>query len=138
MPELKLNLIRRPVSQRSPDHGNPPRDLSHGVAADLDHRSLNLGLDLALHRDHHPLDRHSHLVDLDAVLANFELDPRLSLVVWLPILMVRVSLPMSMVTSRLPCLISWVSLPCETVTVRLPCSMVTDSFPVLTVSVLSL
>ena len=71
-------------------------------------------------------------------MASVELEPRLSLVVWLPILMVRVSLPMSMVTWRLPWLISCVSLPCLTVTLRFPCSMVTVSLPVLTVSVRSL
>src|SRR5262249_24015664 len=86
-------------------------------------------------------------------IASVSLLPRLSFVVWLPILIVRPSLPMSICTSRLPFLIwcvslpvststvrlpvlTWCrSLPVETMIVRLPFSMVTFSLPSLTVSV---
>ena len=51
-------------------------------------------------------------------IASVELDPRLSLVVWLPMLMVKLSLPIWMLTLRLPCWIVSVSLPVCSVAVR--------------------
>src|ERR1035437_9176857 len=54
----------------------PPMLVDHHHAAlHGRHRaSLDLGLDLRLDRNHHTLDGHPHLIDLDAALAHLEFD----------------------------------------------------------------
>ena len=67
--------------------------------------------------------------------ASVLISPDDTLIVWLPVLIVSVSLPVSISTTRLPVFTVWVSLPVVTSTSRLPFLMVTVSSPVLTVSV---
>src|ERR1017187_8948305 len=66
-----LELICADVPPMSVDHHDAALHLRHRAAVHLRHYSLDLGLDLRLDRNHHTLDGHAHLIDLDAALAHF-------------------------------------------------------------------
>src|SRR5437867_2143337 len=69
-----FELICAEVPPMSVDHHHAALHHRHGAAAHLCHCSLELTLDLRLDLDHHTLDRHSHLIDLDAALTHLKLD----------------------------------------------------------------
>src|SRR5271157_2720137 len=62
------------ASPMSVDHHDAALLLQHGGALDLGHQAFHIHLNLALDLDHHPLNRNTHLVDLDAALAHCQGD----------------------------------------------------------------
>src|SRR5579863_6995004 len=62
------------VGDISADHRDGAAELQHRIGADLRHHPFHLRLHLALDLYHHTSDRYAHLVDLDRVGADLQLD----------------------------------------------------------------
>src|ERR1035438_1781029 len=69
-----LELAGAGVPPMSVDHHDAALHLRHRVAVHLRHHRRYLRLDLRLHLDHHAVNSHAHLIDLDAALPHLEFD----------------------------------------------------------------